>query len=83
MTTSLWHGSMLWVNTVTPSGLACCVISNEDIMRNDSLHEGLVLDYATKFEVSEKSLEKLTKTQVRFPSDIEEAIERFRALHAL
>ena len=83
MTTSLWHGSMLWQNSVTPSGLACCVITSDDYMKSDNLQEGLVLDYATKFEMTEKSLEKLTKTQVRFPSDIEDTIERIRALQVL
>ena len=83
MATSLWHGSMLWQNSVTPSGLACSVITSDDFLQGDTLQEGLVLDYTTKFEISEKSLEKLTKTQVRFPPDIEATIERVRALQAL
>ena len=83
MTTSLWHRSMLWQNSVTPSGLACCVITSDDYLKCDNLQEGLVLDYATKFEITEKALEKITKNQVRFPTDIEETIERIRALQAL
>ena len=83
MTTSLWYGSLLWTNSVTPSGLACCVIPSEYCLRGDTLHDGLVLDYSTRFEINEKALEKLTSTQVRFPSDIEDTIERIRALHML
>ena len=83
MTTSIWHGSLLWVNSVTPSGLACSVITSDDFMKTDTLHEGLVLDYATKFEMSDKAIEKLTRTQVRFPNDIEDTLERIRALHAI
>ena len=83
MANSLHHGSLLWINSVTPSGLACCVITTEDFMRNDTLYDGLVLDYATKFEMNPKDLDKLTKTQVKFPKDIEETIDRFRALEAL
>ena len=83
MTTSLWNGSLLWVNSVTPSGLACSVITTEDIMTSDTLYQSLVLDYSTRFEINESTLEKLTKTQVRFPKNIDETIERFRALQVL
>ena len=83
LTTSLMHGSLLWVNSLTPSGLASSVISSLDIIRADVLQEGIVLDYSTKFEMSSKSLDKLTKTQILFPSDIEASIERLRALQAL
>ena len=64
MATNLLYGSFLWVNLVTLSGLACSVITTEDFLRNDTLYDGLVLDYSTKFEMSAASLEKLTKTQV-------------------
>jgi hypothetical protein len=83
LATSLMHGSLLWVNSLTPSGLASSVISSLDIIRADVPQEGIVLDYSTKFEISSKSLDKLTKTQILFPSDIEASIERLRALHAL
>ena len=69
ITTMLLHGSFLWSNSVTPSGLASSIITSEDFMRSDTLHEGLVLDYSTKFEIKSSSLEKLTKTQVRFPTE--------------
>ena len=62
MTTSLWHGSLLWANLVTPSGLACSVITIEDFLRTDTLHDDLVLDYSTKFKMNPANLEKLTKT---------------------
>ena len=83
MTTSLHHGSFLWNNSVTPSGLACCVITSEDFLRTDTLYDGLVLDYATKFEIDKSAMDKLTKTHVKFPQDVEGMIERFRALEAL
>ena len=83
VTTSLYHGCFLWVNAVTPSGLASCVITSEDFMRTDTLYEGMVLDYSTKFEMKDASLEKLTKTQVKLPDDMEGAVERLRALTAL
>ena len=83
MATSLYHGSFLWVNSVTPSGLACYVVTSEDFMRTDTFHEGLVLDYSTRFEMSEKALEKLTKTQVRFPEDMEGTLERIKAVNVL
>ena len=83
LTTSLMHGSLLWASSLTPSGLASSVISSLDIIRNDILQEGIILDYSTKHEMSSKSLEKLTKTQILFPSDIDSSIERLRALQAL
>ena len=83
VTTSLYHGCFLWVNAVTPSGLASCVITSEDFMRTDTLYEGMVLDYSTKFEMKEASLDKLTRTQVKLPDDMEGAVERLKALTAL
>ena len=83
LTTSLMHGSFLWASTLTPSGLASSVISSIDIIRTDALQEGIILDYSTKHEMSSKSLEKLTKTQILYPATIDAAIERLRALHAL
>ena len=83
MTTSLLYGSFLWVNSVTPSDLACSVITTEDFMKNDMLYDGLVLDYSTKFEMSAASLKKLTKTQVQFPDNVEGTIEQIKALTVL
>lgn len=83
LTTSLMHGSLLWLNALTPSGLASSVICSSDIMKNDTLHEGIVLDYSIKHEMSSSSLEKLTKSQVLFPTDIESSIDRIRALESL
>ena len=71
LVTSLHHGSFLWMNSVTPSGLASSVITSEDMVRTDTLYEGLVLDLSTKFEMQPAALEKLTKTQVKFPADVE------------
>ncbi len=83
MTTALLHGGFLWSNALTPSGLACSIITSEDLFRTDTLHEGMVLDISTKFAMSSSSLEKLTKSQVLYPVDIEGTIERLRALLAL
>ena len=76
VTTSLFHGCFLWVNAVTPSGLASCVITSEDFMMTDTY-------YSTKFEMKDATLEKLTKTQVKLPDDMEGAAERLKALTAL
>ena len=81
--TILLHGSFLWSNAVTPSGLSASIISTKDIMGNDTLYEGIVLDYSTKYEINEESLSKLTKTQVIYPVDIESTIHRLDALAAL
>jgi hypothetical protein len=83
VTTTLLYGSFLWKNSLSPSGLAASVISSEGIFRSDTLHEGMILDYATRFDMSEASLSKLTKTQVVFPKDVEELIHRLKALHLL
>ena len=83
MTTMLLMGSFLWRNAFSPSGLAASILTSEGIMKNDTLHEGMVLDYATKFEMSSASLSKLTKTQVLYPSDIDEMTHRLRGLHRL
>jgi hypothetical protein len=83
LTTSLMHGSFLWSSSLTPSGLASSVISSLDIIRFDTLQEGIILDYSTKHEMSASSLAKLTKTQVLFPQDIDSSIERLRALESL
>ena len=76
LTTSLMHGSFLWASTLTPSGLASSVISSIDIIRTDALQEGIILDYSTRHEISSKSLEKLTRTQILYPATIEASIER-------
>ena len=74
LATSLMHGSFLWASSITPSGLASSVITSLDTIRGDTLYEGIVLDYSTKHEMSASSLEKLMKTQILFPSDIESSI---------
>ena len=71
VTATLIYGSFLWKNPLSPPGLAASVISSEGLFRTDTLHEGMVLDYSTKFYMSEASLGKLTKTQVVFPVDAE------------
>ena len=83
MTSALALGSFLWKDNVSPSGFASAVISSESFIRSDTLYEGMILDYATKFDMSETSLTKLTKTQVLFPKDIEELVHRMRGFHVL
>ena len=82
VTTVLQVGAFLWSDSVTPSGFACSVFNSLELTRPDLLHEGLVLDYSTKYEMSKSSLDKLTKTQVLFPKDIEGMLERIKALQA-
>ena len=83
MTQALMCGCFLWRNALTPSGLAASVIVSQDNLRNDTLHEGMVLELSTKFEMSTASLDKLTKTTIRYPATIEGLIERLRALKTL
>ena len=73
---NIWHqGVFLWTNTLTPSGFAISVISSKDIIFNQSINEGILLDFSTKHEISKNSLTKLTKTQVIYPPSIELMIE--------
>jgi hypothetical protein len=83
MATALSHGGFLWASPLTPSGFAASVIISEGTLRTDTLYEGMVLDYSTKHDMSSASLEKLTKTQVMFPSNIESAVERIQAINIL
>ena len=83
LATVLMHGSLTWSNEITPSGLASSVISSRDIINIDTLYKGIVLDYSIKHEISNKSLKKLTKTQVLYPTDIESMIHWLDALAAL
>ena len=83
MSTTLLYGSFLWRNALSPAGLAASVLTSEGIIRSDTLQEGMVLDFATKFDMSAISLSKLTKTQVLFPKDVEELTHRIRGLHIL
>ena len=81
--TTLLYGSFLWKDTLSPSGFAASVLSSEGVLRLDTLHEGMILDYSTRFDISSSSLSKLTKTQVLFPSDIDELVHRVRAFQVL
>ena len=83
MTSSLLLGSFLWKDSISPSGFASSVLSSESFIHSDTLQEGVILDYATKFDMSEKSLTKLTKMQVVFPTDVEELTHRLRGFYAL
>ena len=83
LATTLLYGSFLWRNSLSPSGLAASVLTSEGVLRNDTLQEGMVLDFATKFDMSAIALSKLTKTQVIFPIDVEELTHRIRGLQAL
>jgi len=80
---NLWlQGCLLWLNPLTPSGFASSVISSKDIIFHDSLHEGIMLDFSTKHEITKSSLTKLTKTQVLYPGSIELMVERVEAITA-
>ena len=83
MATALSHGGFLWASPLTPSGFAASTIISEGVLRTDTLYDGMVLDYATRHDMSSASLTKLTKTQVLFPSTVETAIERIQAIQVL
>lgn len=83
VTSTLHFGSFLWKDSISPSGLAASVLASKDFLHSDILYEGMVLDYATKFEMSETSLNKLTKSQVLFPRDVEELSHRICANQVL
>ena len=57
--------------SLSPSGFAASVIVSKSIFCSDTLHEGMVLDHATKFDMSPISLDKLTKTKIVFPVDVD------------
>ena len=79
----LWNGSFLWVNHVTPSGLAASVLTSESYLKNDVLQEALVLDISTRFSISDENVSKLTETTIVFPVTVDEFLERQKALHLL
>lgn len=81
--TTLLYGGFLWKNAFSPSGFAASVLSSESIFRTDTIHEGMVLDYSTKFDMSNASLDKLTKTQVLYPSEVEDLIQRLKGISTL
>ena len=83
MTQALMCGCFLWRDAITPSGFASSAIMSEDSIRTDTLHQGMVLDLSTKFEMSKDSLEKLTKTNIAYPTTIEGLIKRLKALKEL
>jgi len=78
MTTSLMVGSFLWRNPVSPSGFASSVLTSEGMFRSDILHEGMVLELSTKFDISSESMKKLTKTQ----EEIFHFVRRFGGRHS-
>ena len=80
---TLQFGSFLWKDSISPLGFAALVLSSGDFLHSDTLHDGTILVYTTKFEMSETALNKLTKSQVLFPSDVEELTHRIRGIHAL
>jgi hypothetical protein len=80
---ALYCGAFKWTNLATPSGFAASVLETESYLRNDVLREAMVLEASTKFEISDKYVEKLTKTSIQFPSTAEDLIERFKAMREL
>ena len=43
---------------LTPSGFSASTITSKDLLQNDTLHQGIVLDLSTKFEMSADPLDK-------------------------
>ena len=79
----LWNGSFLWSNHVTPSGLAASVLTPEIYLKNDVLHEAMVLDISTRFSISNEDVSKLTEITIIFPTSVDDFLERQKALHLL
>ena len=46
--TTLLYGSFLWKDSLSPSGFAASVLTSEGVLRSDTLHEGMVLDFLDK-----------------------------------
>ena len=80
---TLLYGSFLWKNSLSQSGFAASVIASEVIYRSDTLHVGMFLDHATKFDMSPISLDKITKTKIVFWVDVDKMIHHIKALHVL
>ena len=56
---NLWHqGCLLWANSLTPLGLSASVIATKDVLFNDLLHQGILLDFSTKYEITKNSLSR-------------------------
>lgn len=83
MATALWNGSFRWEDAISPSGLVSSTISSVDIMRPETLQESVFLDWSMKHELNQATLDKVSKHHVVFPANVDEMIERIRALHAL
>ena len=83
LTNLFTYGNLLWSSPITPSGLSTMVISSKDIFANETLLEGMVLDLSTKHEISKQALNKLTKTQILIPNDVDGMLERVYAVFTL
>ena len=81
--TLLLHGSFLWTNHCTPSGLAMSLLVFETIDRYDILQEALVIDLNTRFEMTPSTVDKLTKTHICLPTSTEEFLEKLKALNVI
>ena len=49
---TLLFGSFLWKNALFPLELSASVLSLEGIFRSDTLHDGMVLDFSKKHDMS-------------------------------
>ena len=79
LTTLSSYGNLIWASPITPSGLFSMVISSRDIFGNEVMYDSMVLELSKKHEISKQSLNKLTKTNVLFPQDIESMLDRFHS----
>ena len=80
MATQLYHGALRWESTNKPSGLSACCLEYLEIDRRDILMTGLVIDLSTKFEMTQKTIDKLTKSHVLLPTSTDDLIERVKGL---
>ena len=83
MTTALMRIIFLWINPKTPSGFSAFIITSQGILHTNILHSGIVLYFSINFDMSQKSLEKLTKTKVIDPTYTEGIVGRLSAFQVL
>ena len=83
LTTLFGYGNFIWASPIIPSGLSSMVIASKEVLANNALYSGIILELSTKHEISKASLSKLTKTQILLPSSIDETLERLKAVQVL
>ena len=79
----LHHGCFKWESMSKPSGLAASCLEFVEFERREVMQEGLVIDLATRYEMTSATIDKLSKAHVILPKTAEDLIERLKALRAI